>query len=71
MQANYKTFITRVISRYEGDYCWDAGDSGGPTKFGITCYDLAEHMGRKMTSMARVGADRARNVARDGREHLR
>ena len=51
MQANYKTFITRVISRYEGDYGWDAGDSGGPTKFGITCYDLAEHMAKRMTSM--------------------
>lgn len=51
MQGNYKTFITRVISRYEGTYCWDAGDSGGPTKYGITCYDLAEHMGKRMTSM--------------------
>ena len=52
MQANYVTFITRVISRYEGGYCWDAGDSGGPTKFGITCWDLAEHMGKRMTSMS-------------------
>lgn len=51
MQANYDTFIRRVISRYEGDYCWDAGDSGGPTKFGITCWDCAEHMGKRMTSM--------------------
>lgn len=52
MQANYDTFIKRVISRYEGGYCWDAGDSGGPTKFGITCWDLAEFMGRRMTSMS-------------------
>lgn len=51
MQENYDTFIRRVISRYEGGYGWDAGDSGGPTKFGITCWDLAEHMGRRMTSM--------------------
>lgn len=52
MQANYKTFITRVISRYEGNYSWDVGDNGGPTKYGITCYDLAEHMGKRMQSMA-------------------
>ncbi len=51
MQANYTKFITRVISRYEGNYCWDAGDSGGPTKYGITCYDLAEHLGKRMQSM--------------------
>lgn len=51
MQANYDAFIRRVITRYEGNYGWDAGDSGGPTKFGVTCYDLAEHMHRKMTSM--------------------
>jgi lysozyme family protein len=42
-----------MISKYEGGYCWDAGDPGGPTNFGITCFDLAEHMGQKMDSMAR------------------
>jgi lysozyme family protein len=52
MQANYDRFIRRVISMYEGGWCWDTGDPGGPTKFGITCYDLAQHMGRKMQSMA-------------------
>jgi lysozyme family protein len=52
VQANYDTFIRRVISLYEGGYCFDAGDPGGPTKFGITCFDLAAHMGRKMQSMA-------------------
>src|SRR4029077_3699847 len=52
MQADYVPFIDRVISRYEGGYGWDAGDPGGPTKFGITCYDLAEHMGKHMGSMA-------------------
>lgn len=52
MQINYKAFIARVIARYEGPYGWDKGDTGGPTKYGITCYDLAEHRGQKMTSMA-------------------
>lgn len=52
MQANYSAFIDRVIQRYEGGYGWDKGDPGGPTKFGITCFDLAEHRGQKMTSMA-------------------
>jgi lysozyme family protein len=52
MQANYTPFIARVIQRYEGGYGWDKSDPGGPTKYGITCYDLAEHRGQKMTSMA-------------------
>ncbi len=42
-----------MISRYEGGYGWDRNDSGGPTKFGITCYDLAEHRHATMDSMAR------------------
>ena len=52
-QADYTPFVERMIARYEGNYGWDAGDSGGPTKYGITCYDLAEHRNEKMTSMAR------------------
>ena len=52
MQANYTQFIDRVINRYEGGYGWDRGDPGGPTKYGITCFDLAEHRGQKMASMA-------------------
>lgn len=53
MQANYKAFIDRVITRYEGGYGWDAADPGGPTKYGITCYDLAEHRHQAMDSKAR------------------
>lgn len=53
MQADYVPFVNGVmIPDYEGGYCWDAGDAGGPTKYGITCYDLAEHRGQKMNSMA-------------------
>lgn len=53
MQADYVPFVNGImIPDYEGGYCWDAGDAGGPTKYGITCYDLAEHRGQKMTSMA-------------------
>ncbi len=48
----YKPFVDRMIGRYEGGYGWDKSDPGGPTKYGITCFDLAEHMGQKMTSMA-------------------
>jgi lysozyme family protein len=43
MKQNYKDFVDRMITRYEGGYGWDANDPGGPTKYGITCYDLAEH----------------------------
>lgn len=52
MQQNYDAFVTRMINIYEGGYGWDSGDPGGPTKYGITCYDLAAHMGRKMDSMS-------------------
>lgn len=53
MQQDYVPFIDRMIDKYEGGYCWDKGDPGGPTKYGITCYDLAEHRGQKMDSMSR------------------
>lgn len=52
MQADYQAFIDRLIQKYEGGYGWDKGDPGGPTKFGITCYDLAEHRGQTMSSMS-------------------
>lgn len=52
MQANYQPFIDRVIHRYEGGYGWNRKDPGGPTNFGITCFDLAEHRHQKMNSMA-------------------
>lgn len=52
MQNDYAAFIAKVINQYEGGYGWDKGDPGGPTKYGITCFDLAEHRGQKMTSMA-------------------
>lgn len=51
MQANYKPFIDRLIRDYEGGYGWNKKDSGGPTKYGITCFDLAEHRHEHMTSM--------------------
>lgn len=52
MQNDYAAFIAKVINQYEGGYGWDKGDPGGPTKYGITCFDLAEHRGQKMTSMS-------------------
>jgi len=51
--ANYTSFVERMIGRYEGGWGWDRNDSGGPTKFGITCYDLAEHRHQRMDSMQR------------------
>jgi len=52
-QVTYIAFTDRMIKRYEGGYGWNRADPGGPTKYGITCYDLAEHRGLKMDSMAR------------------
>lgn len=53
MQVDYAPFTERMIHRYEGGYGWSRADTGGPTKYGITCFDLAEHRGQKMDSMAR------------------
>lgn len=50
MIVDYKAFIDRLIQNYEGGYGWDSADPGGPTKYGITCYDLAAHRGQRMTS---------------------
>lgn len=52
-QTTYKAFVDRMIGKYEGPYGWNRKDPGGPTKYGITCYDLAEHRGQKMDSMER------------------
>lgn len=50
--ANYTAFVERMIGRYEGGYGWDPRDPGGPTKYGITCFDLAAYYGERMTSMS-------------------
>ena len=52
MQSSYTATIDRIITKYEGGYGWDKGDPGGPTKYGVTCYDLAEHRHQKMTTMS-------------------
>jgi lysozyme family protein len=53
MKADLPFVLQRNVLPSEGGYCWDAGDPGGPTKYGITCFDLAEHRGQKMDSMQR------------------
>lgn len=52
MQADYIPFVDRMIQKYEGPYGWNKKDPGGPTNFGITCFDLAEFEHDKMNSMA-------------------
>ena len=52
MQVDYQPFIDRMIDRYEGSYGWNKKDPGGPTNFGVTCFDLAEERHTKMTTMA-------------------
>lgn len=53
MKDNYQAFVERMIARYEGGYGFDKADAGGPTKYGITCWDLAEHRRQVMDSMTR------------------
>lgn len=50
--ADYTPCVEHMITSYEGGYGWDRADPGGPTKYGVTCWDLAEHRGQRMTSMA-------------------
>jgi lysozyme family protein len=52
MNKNYTAFVDRMIKRYEGGYGWDRADPGGPTKYGVTCFDYAASKGQKMNSMA-------------------
>ena len=52
MQSTYVDFVNRLIHKYEGNYGWNKSDPGGPTNFGITCYDLAEYEHKKMNSMS-------------------
>ncbi|MDE2103868.1 MAG: hypothetical protein KGL39_41915 [Patescibacteria group bacterium] len=51
MQVDYAPFVDRMIHHYEGGFVWNRKDPGGPTKYGVTCYDLAEHRHEVMTSM--------------------
>lgn len=51
--TTYIAFCSRMIDMYEGGYGWNRKDPGGPTNFGITCFDLAQHRGQKMDSMER------------------
>lgn len=50
MDADFDEATKRVLT-HEGGYGWNKKDKGGPTKFGITCYDYAEFLGKKMNSM--------------------
>jgi lysozyme family protein len=52
MLTDYQPFIDRMIDKYEGKYGWDKNDPGGPTNFGVTCFDLAEERHQPMTTMA-------------------
>lgn len=51
--ADYAPFVDRMINMYEGGYGWSPRDAGGPTKYGITCYDLAAYDNETMDSMSR------------------
>ena len=69
MRSNYVVFIDRVIDKYEGGYGWNRKDPGGPTKYGITCYDLAEHRHQQMTSMS-DWASRVRDMKKSEAEDI-
>jgi lysozyme family protein len=69
MQADYKPFVDRLINRYEGGYGWNKKDPGGPTKYGITCYDLADHRHQTMNSMS-AWAPAVRDMSLDEAEAI-
>lgn len=49
-QITYLPFVNRMITKYEGGYGWNKKDPGGPTKYGITFYDLAAFQGVHVTA---------------------
>lgn len=51
-QQDYTYVMNIILNDFEGGYGWDRNDPGGPTKWGITCYDLAEYLHQTMNSMA-------------------
>ena len=44
--------IDKLIDAEGRAYTTHPNDRGGPTKFGITCYDLAQHLHESMNSMS-------------------
>lgn len=46
MRSNYPFVMDQNVFVSEGGYCWDKGDPGGPTNFGITYIDAAEFEGK-------------------------
>lgn len=52
MLSSLKSFLQRLIKRYEGGYVWDKSDPGGPTKYGVTWRVLAQHRGQTPTTEA-------------------
>jgi len=50
MEANFTPSMSIIIPDYEGGYCNDPHDPGGPTKYGITIYDVRLHLNSNATA---------------------
>lgn len=49
MKANYNDCLNLVL-KDEGGYCNDPGDNGGPTKYGITIFDVRKYVKANATA---------------------
>lgn len=50
MVASNFNFCLRKVLGHEGGYCNDAGDPGGPTKYGITIIDVRKYIKKNATA---------------------
>lgn len=55
MEKNYKQILNWLLE-HEGGYDDDPADSGGPTRFGVTIYDVATREGVPHSRLARGNA---------------
>lgn len=63
MQSNYNDCLTRLL-KDEGGYSNDPGDNGGPTKYGITIFDVRKYVEKNATAqdVRNLTLDQAKSI---------
>jgi len=65
MKNNYQEILEHVLDS-EGGYSNDAGDAGGPTKYGITIHDVRMYIDKNATAatVRKLTLDQAKEIYR-------